>query len=182
MAPLVRVTVERLLAAKGIADIIVVLGRDSERVREAVAHSDASLHFVCNSDYENGMSTSLREGVHAAQRHGDRLEGALVVLADQPELRSDVVGTIVEAFDRLPHAERPDMIVVPRYTGAVGHPVLFGARVLPELLDVTGDRGGRAVMERDRARVHHVDLAFGAPPDIDTADDLQSLLGRVEAR
>jgi molybdenum cofactor cytidylyltransferase len=181
-APLVRATVERLLAADGIAEIIVVLGRDAERVREAVGHSEAALQFVCNRDHEKGMSTSLREGVNAARRHGDSLDGALVALADQPELRSDVVVAIVDEFCRVPKSHRRDVIVVPRYAGAVGHPVLFGARVLPELLALTGDRGGRAVIERDGARVHHVDFAFGAPADIDTMNDLSSLLARENVR
>ena len=181
-APLARVSVERLLAADGIAEVIVVLGRDAERVRDAIGHSEATVTFFCNRDHETGMSSSLREGVRAAQRHGDRLEGALVALADQPELRNDVVASIVETFERLPDGSRRDTIVVPRYAGAIGHPVLFGARVLPELLTVTGDRGGRIVVERDEARVHPVDFAFTSPADIDTVDDLQSLLGRARRR
>ena len=180
--PLVRVSVERLLAADGIGEVVVVLGRDAERVREAVGHADATLHFICNHHHETGMSSSLRAGVRAAQRHGDRLEGAFVALADQPELRSDVVSALVVAFARLPRDSRHDTIVVPRYDGVMGHPVLFGARVLPELLDVTGDRGGRAVIERDSERVHHVDFAFSAPEDIDTTHDLHSLLGRARRR
>ena len=182
MAPLVRVSAERLLVADVIDELIVVLGRDAERVREAVADVRATPYFVCNREHETGMSSSLREGVRAAQRHGDRLEGALIALADQPELRSDVVVSILEAFVGLPHGSRRDAIVVPRYDGVIGHPVLFGDRVLPELFAVAGDRGGRAVIEREDARVHRVDFAFGAPADIDTTDDLQLLLGRARGR
>jgi len=181
-APLVRVSVERLLGAPGIAELIVVLGRDAERVRDAIGHSEPRLRFVRNIDHETGMSSSLREGVRAAQRHGDALDGALVALADQPELRGDVLMAVVEAFRCLSGRIRRDAIVVPRYAGAVGHPVLFGASVLPELMAVTGDKGGRTVIERDKARVHHVDFAFDAPADIDTTEDLQTLLDRVNAR
>ena len=181
-APLVRVSSERLLSVEGIAELIVVLGCDAERVRDAIGHSQAKLHFVCNRDHATGMSSSVREGVRAAQRHGDALDGALIALADQPELRSDVAASIVERFGELPEESRRDGIVVPRYAGAIGHPVLFGARVLPELLAITGDRGGRVVVERDEVRVHPVDFAFAAPADIDTADDLQSLLDRVRRR
>ena len=164
-----------------IARLIVVLGRDAELVRDALTGVAASMRFVPNVDYQSGMSSSLCEGVRAVIED-EQIDAALVALGDQPELRQDVVRSVAHIFLALPAAERPGSIVVPRYEKVPGHPVLFGRRVLPELLDITGDRGGRAVVERDLSRVHHADFAFPAPRDIDTADDLRALLARSGAR
>ena len=179
--PVVRVAAERLVHSGHVAELIVVLGRDAERVHDVLAGIDARVHFVHNAEYAKGMSTSLHAGVRAAQRHGGVVEAALVALGDQPEVRDDAVRAVVSAFERLPPTERRDAIVVPRYEHLEGHPVVFGANVFPELLEVAGDRGGRTVIERNRGRVRHVDFDFGAPADIDTVDDLRALLERAIA-
>jgi molybdenum cofactor cytidylyltransferase len=179
--PVIRVAAERLLDSERISELIVVLGRDPERVRGALAGIGGRVHLVHNAEYERGMSTSLCAGVRAAQRHGEAVDAALVALGDQPEVRREVVDALATVFEQLPETARRNAIVLPRYHDVRGHPILFGAHVFPELLDVTGDRGGRTVVERERGRVHHVDFDFGAPADVDTVDDLRALLERVTA-
>jgi molybdenum cofactor cytidylyltransferase len=53
--------------------------------------------------------------------------------------------------------------------------VLFAASVFAELLELTGDRGARAVIERDPSRLAVVDIDFPMPRDIDTPEDYESL-------
>jgi molybdenum cofactor cytidylyltransferase len=66
-------------------------------------------------------------------------------------------------------------IVVPRYEGGRGNPVLFSAEVAPELVEVTGDQGGRAVVRRDPGRVREVVLALPEPRDVDFQTDVELL-------
>jgi len=95
-----------------------------------------------------------------------------VALGDQPLVRPDAYRALVNVWTTtgLP-------IVVPRYAGATGpsHPVLFAAPVFDELFAIRGDTGAREVIARDSSRVGGALLAWPAPIDVDTRDDLARL-------
>src|SRR5260370_17652597 len=59
-------------------------------------------------------------------------------------------------------------IVAPLYAGKRGSPVLFDASLFPELLEVTGDEGGRTVLERHRQDLELVEMG-DALANIDVA-------------
>lgn len=163
--PLVRWTVERVLAS-AVDQVLVVGGREGAGVRDAL--SGLAVDFVFNPHYADGLSSSLRAGVEALAPHAD---AALVVLGDQPGLEVEVVDRVVAAYRA---GGRP--IVAARYRGQPGHPVLFARPVFPELLEVRGDRGARAVIERDPCRVEWIDHAHAAPPDVDTPEEHAALV------
>ena len=58
--------------------------------------------------------------------------------------------------------------------------MLFRAAVFPELLALGGDRGARAVVARDEARVALVEVDRPMPEDVDTPDDYARLRSREE--
>ena len=165
-APLVRRTVERVVAA-GLDDVVVVLGREAEAVRAAL--DDLPVRFVVNPVFRDGLSTSLRAGIRDL---GPRFVAAVIVLGDQPGIRSSTILTLVDEYRR---SGQP--IVVPAYSGTRGHPVLFDASIFPELAAVTGDQGGREVIGRDPSRITTVTFPFAAPADVDNAEDLRALVG-----
>jgi molybdenum cofactor cytidylyltransferase len=66
-------------------------------------------------------------------------------------------------------------ILVPRYDGVRGHPVLFDRRMFNEIEQLRGDVGARAVIERDPGRVLLLDVAGPVPHDVDTPSDLAAL-------
>jgi molybdenum cofactor cytidylyltransferase len=167
--PLVRLAVLGLCEAG--LDHVVVLGREAEAVRACVA--DLGSSFVVNADFASGMSTSLRAGVEYALEHWRTADGLLVALGDQPVSGTGIVEVLVDHF-RSEQGVKP-LIVAPRYRGELGNPVLFDRTLAPELLAVTGDRGARSVVERDPARVRHVDFDRTPPRDVDTPDDVTAL-------
>jgi molybdenum cofactor cytidylyltransferase len=54
--------------------------------------------------------------------------------------------------------------------------VLFSRALFPELLQVTGDQGGRELLARHQVDVAMVDLNLESPIDIDTKDDYSLLI------
>lgn len=164
--PVVRHAVRRALAS--VADeVLVVLGRDASTVRAAL--DGLPVRFVENPNYGAGMSTSLRAGMAAL---GPRAEAVVIVLGDQPRIEPVVIDQLVAAW-----REARVAIVAPVYRGVRGHPVLFDAAVFGELSLVDGDRGARAVVGRDPARVAEVVIDAPAPADVDTPEDLAALGG-----
>jgi molybdenum cofactor cytidylyltransferase len=118
-----------------------------------------------------GQSTSLRAGIAALPADA---AAALVLLADQPFVTAAIIARIVAEWRAYGSA-----IVAPAYAGQRGNPVLFDRTVFPELLAVAGDRGARAILAADPARIHFVHFDDPRPlADIDTAEDYERLLSR----
>jgi molybdenum cofactor cytidylyltransferase len=164
--PLIRASVERVVAA-GPEQVIVVVGPGEDGV--AIGHALAGLPvtLAVNPHPEQGLSSSLRTGLAVVPGNA---VAVLVTLGDQPIDRDEVFPALVARFGG---EDAP--IVAPRYQGVQGLPVLFARSVFPELEALTGDRGARAVVERDASRVAYVDFDFPMPPDVDRPDDVDRL-------
>ena len=129
------------LSDAGYTPIIVVLGHEAARLRGEVPMLPG-VTVVENPRYKEGRATSVVRGV---QEVPPNTEGVLIASVDQPR-PTDMLRTLREAFQR----ERP-AIALPAYEGRTGHPPLFAASLLPELLTVTEEREGL----REVVSAHH---------------------------
>lgn len=169
-SPLIRHTVENVLASR-VTETVVVLGRDGDQVRDALA--DLPVRFVTNVDFRSGLSTSLRAGIKAI---APSAAAAIVVLGDQPGVTADIINRLIEEGVRSGR-----QIVVPEYAGTRGNPVLFDATLFGELQTIEGDQGARAVIPRDPTRVATVVFPFEMPADVDTPEDYARLTNQSES-
>lgn len=127
------------LALAGYAPIVVVLGHAPDALRAAIPPS-VDISVVVNERYQDGRSTSIVAGL--GPLHVTRMEAVLIASVDQPR-SVDLLRALREAWER----KRPP-IAVPSLNHRVGHPPLFSAALLPELLGVTEEREGlRQVMQ-----------------------------------
>ncbi len=133
-------TVARV-AASAVDEVIVVLGHDADRIRDAVAAGRA--RFVVATDFAEGMAASLRAGLAACPPETDAV---LVCLGDMPLVRT---ATIAALLARFRDGADPRVVVAPVYAGARGHPVLWGRAHLPALAALRGDTGGRDLLAGD---------------------------------
>jgi molybdenum cofactor cytidylyltransferase len=166
--PVIRLTVEAVLSA-GIDPVVVVAG--TERAGVAGALEGLPLTIAHNPHPEAGQSSSIRVGI-AALPPGP--EAALIALGDQPFVPAFVIPAL---RGELARTGKP--IAAPRYRGERGNPVLFRRDLFGELLELSGDRGARAVVERDAARVALVDFDVPMPQDLDTPEDYEGLRSAV---
>jgi molybdenum cofactor cytidylyltransferase len=144
---------------------VAVVGHEAERVRAAL--DGLPIKVVRNRRYAEGQSTSVRAGIRAAEGLG--AAAVVIALGDMPLVEPETVTGLVERFRRTtPPA------VVPVHEGRRGMPVVFAAERFPALRSVTGDVGGRALLESgDPARVPVPDP--GIHVDVDTPDALALL-------
>jgi molybdenum cofactor cytidylyltransferase len=160
--------------------VVLVLGHQAEQVRAHIAsyttHPD--LHIIKNPHYLQGMSTSMRLGIQTLQFYGytkspgNEVDSALVLPGDQPLITAQDIDTLIATY-RLSGKR----IIAPIYEGKRGNPILFDASLFPELLEVTGDEGGRSVLERHRDEIASV--AMGNPLaniDVDTWEAYQRVV------
>jgi nicotine blue oxidoreductase len=130
----------------GCTPVLVVTGSDAEAVGAAARKAGATV--VENPAWKRGRSTSVK----AALPHlPTGAPGFLLFPVDHPMAEGAVVRALLDAAAARMDAE----VVVPVHGGRRGHPVLFGARVLPEIA-VLGDdqplhevvrRAGRVIVE-----------------------------------
>ncbi len=132
--------------ASGVAEVVVVLGAYD-------VQTDA--RTVACPDWERGPGASLRCGLASL---GPDVAAAVVVLADGPDLASEAIDRVIEAWRDF-GAE----VVAASYGGERGHPVLL-ARPAWERVP---DEGARALTP---LLVPCDDL--GPPGDVNFADDL----------
>ncbi len=153
--------------------ILVVLGYQSDQVRAHIKHytNHDQLVIVENAHYQQGMSSSLRIGIQTLLAPGYRneypsyqIDSALIVLGDQPLITSKIIDALIATYRATGKA-----IVAPLYQGRRGSPVLFDKSLFPELIEVTGDEGGRSVLERHRDEVELLEVGDAqARYDVDT--------------
>jgi len=163
--PLVRAAADVALEAR-LDPLLVVVGGAGDEVAHVLA--GLPLRIVANPDYAAGQSTSLRAGIAAL---GNDADAVVVLLGDQPFVSAAIVEQLVAEWQA-----GGASIVAPTYAGQRGNPVLFARAIFPELLNIQGDQGARAVLTADRARLRLV--AFDDPrplADIDTPEDYERL-------
>jgi len=170
--PVLAHVIDACLASKA-RPIIIVLGHQSDQVssqiKQYTIHDDLTL--VENVHYQQGMSSSLHVGIQTLLDDDYRKEylsyqvnSALIVLGDQPLITPTVIDTLITTY-RI--TSMP--IVAPLYKGKRGSPVLFDKSLFSELIEVTGDEGGRTVLERHRHEVELVEIGDAlANYDVDT--------------
>jgi molybdenum cofactor cytidylyltransferase len=161
--PVVRWSVEAVLPH--VDDAIVVTGHQDAGVRAGLA--GVAVRFTVNPRPETGQGSSIAAGIVALAPSTD---AALVVLGDQPRLPASVIPTLLAAWTKSNKA-----IVAPSYRGVQGTPVLFAASVFPELAQLAGDVGARAVVGAEPKRVALIELDASMPADVDTPEDLARL-------
>ncbi len=167
--------------------IIIVLGHEAGKVRARITSftSHPAIIIVENDKYLQGMSTSMYIGLQALISYGYKkgessfvVDSALIMLGDQPMITSQVIDSLITAY-----RATGKHIVAPRYGGRRGNPVLFDMGLFPELLEVSGDEGGRTVLERHPQELELVEVSDAlANYDVDTWEAYQQLLEAWEGK
>jgi len=155
--------------AAGVEQIVLVLGSTSESIRQQLSTSTVEgLKVVVNHNYSLGMASSLRAGLTAVD---PQINAALVVLADQPFVRSETFDRIIDQY-RSSDAQ----IVIPLYKGFRGNPVLLDRSVFPEVQALEGDIGCRAIFGNHVEGIVRVEVDdIGILLDIDNKEDYERL-------
>ena len=161
----------RSFAAAGVRDIVIVTGRDHEKVVEAVHddHSPVGPRFARNPEPSRGQLSSLWVGMDACV--GPETAAVLVTLVDVPLIAPATVMAVLDAWRR---TGAP--IVRPAIGDRHGHPVLFDRAVFEELRDASLETGAKAVVRRHEHELVTVPVIDERSLiDVDTPSDYSSL-------
>ena len=125
--------------------------------------ANESVELIVNPQATDGMGRSLACGVAASLEAA----GWIIGLADMPWIQPATIRQIVSALDD------GQELVAPRYHDRRGHPVGFHHRFGIELINLQGDQGARAVVERRLTDLQLIDVDDpGILLDVDTPADI----------
>lgn len=131
------------------------------------ALSGLPIRLVPVPDAAEGMSRSLVHGVQALDAAGPS-DGLMILPADMPEFTTAALANLIAQFQTT-----PDLILRGGTAdGTPGHPAIFPRDLWAALAAVTGDEGGRSVIQQNKGRVRVIPLPGPmAILDLDTPED-----------
>lgn len=165
--PLVRRT-GAALAQSRVDGAVAVLGHEAERVQGAL--DGLGMAVAVNDAYAEGLSTSLKAGIAALP---DEAAGALVMLADMPEISTADLDRLVEAFVKA----GGNAVVRATHNGKRGNPVILPRALFAEVARLEGDTGARHVVEQELVGIVDVETGAAAHLDVDTPEALEKAGG-----
>lgn len=116
-------------------------------------------HAVLSPDSEKGISYTIKAGIMAVQeqKKPEKTSGSLhntaepedyymFAVADQPYLKSQ---SMIKLIDKVLENKGNKRLVFSLHCGdAVGNPCVFHSSLIPQLLSLEGDKGGRSVAKK----------------------------------
>lgn len=148
--------------------IIVVLGAYVEQIKPELMSK--AVQVVENSQWQEGMSSSIRAGISMLLKTNSKLDAVIISLADQPLVSPQIFNQLIQSYQ-----ETQKVIIASKYNEATGVPALFSNALFPELMQLEGDKGAKALIQKyiDKGLIL---LIPEAGIDIDTPDDYKQLL------
>ena len=140
---------------------VLVTGKDWRDVADTCA--PLAGYFVINTDYEQGLASSIACGVRSVAESADAI---LLMLADLPLVTTEHLTNLIGAW-----AESPQAIVASAFEDTLGPPIVFPRADFDALMQLTGDRGARPIIEAHKERVQAISCEEAAF-DIDRPEDL----------
>ena len=105
-------------------------------------------HAVLSPDSEKGISHTIKAGIMAVQeqKKTGMQDYYMFAVADQPYLKSQ---SVIKLIDKVLENKGNKRLVFSLHCGdAVGNPCVFHSSLIPQLLSLEGDKGGRSVAKK----------------------------------
>jgi len=161
--PFVRQIAETALNA-GLRPVVVVLGAVLDPIISLL--EDLPIQIVVNENWSQGQSSSIHTGLHVLPK---KVGSAVFLLADQPQVTTEVIRALAARHDRTRAA-----IVAPYVGGKRTNPVLFDHDTFTDLMQLTGDTGGRGIFNDYQIEIMYWD-DDSLLMDVDTQQDYLNL-------
>ena len=169
--------VARVALDADVAHVFVVVADDENAALIADELRDLPVEIVVNSQWREGMASSVRRATRAALDAREvsndatdaSIEGDALLLmpCDLPRLNGAHLRDLIEKFER---ENAP--VVASRYRETLGAPLIIARELWPELMQLRGDVGARRVIMRHDA--NWIEWPDGAL-DVDTRQDWANL-------
>jgi molybdenum cofactor cytidylyltransferase len=153
--------------AAGCDPVLRVLGARAEEILEHPELPD--VFTLVHENWQAGMGGSLAAGACRLLELEPECEAIFILLADQPLVSPELLEQMLELLE-----SRASMVLCD-YGETSGPPALFKWPHFPELMELTGDRGAKALAAKHPGAVAWFPFSGGAC-DIDSKDAWEKFL------
>ncbi|WP_394748805.1 nucleotidyltransferase family protein [Spongiimicrobium salis] len=151
----------------GIKDIYVVLGANAPQILEINPIKD--IHFLTNSNWKEGLGTSIATGMRYFQEANKNYRGVLVMLGDQPLIDTTYLNKMITTFTLTKNS-----IVCTAYDEKKGVPALFDQVYFKEMILLSKDYGAKEILHANKKKLLALN-ALGKAVDLDTMEAYKRL-------
>jgi molybdenum cofactor cytidylyltransferase len=162
----------QVASASNAQQIIVVLGAHADSIEKEIEGID--VHIVKNSEWEEGMASSIRCGVKTFTEITSEAQGVILMVCDQPFVTASLLNELINA-----HQTTGKSIVACSYENTFGPPALFHRSLFEELLQLKGDVGARGIVRQHTEDVEVIPFPKGIY-DVDTETDYEKIMSNRE--
>ncbi|MDY8136356.1 nucleotidyltransferase family protein [Aquimarina sp. 2201CG5-10] len=160
--------IEQALGVTGNEAVYLVLGAYFDAIFEEV--NQYPITILKNEDWHSGMGSSISNGVKAIYEYDSGYEGVLIMLADQPLIRTDDLNDLIKKSENY-----PTNIIVSDFGDVIGVPAIFPNQYFNDLFKLKEDYGARYLIRNHKDQVKTVKL-LNKGQDVDTIEEYQALL------
>lgn len=125
------------------------------------------IQVIENHQSEKGISSSIRLGIEA-----EEADGYFFLVCDQPFLKRESISKMIEAFKK---GEKG--MVCLRAGEQYGNPAVFSNKYRQEFFNLTGDTGGKQILNRHLEDVLLIEAEKKELLDLDTMEQYQKWTG-----
>jgi molybdenum cofactor cytidylyltransferase len=152
------------LLASAVTEVVVVTGHNHAAIEKVL--EDRPVRFAHNPDYQLGMAGSIIRGFRSVSAAS---VAVMIALADQPLIQTDVMDRLINVYG----GTRP-AVVVPRYMGSNGHPIIVSRQLGGEIESMNLTVGLRQVLRAHTAETEYVEIGTKSVLiDFDYPEDYQ---------
>ena len=142
-------------------EVTVVLGANEKLIRPTITHFP--IDIVLNTDWEEGMSSSIRSGMFYLEKK--TIESVLILLSDQPHVD---VFLLKKLIDHKTKTKQP--IIASQYQNKLGVPAIFDRSLFEKLKSLKGKKGAKQLIINNLKKTIPIVFEKGKI-DIDTEED-----------
>ena len=151
--------------AASLDEVVVVLGRAADQVRERVDFGTARV--VENPVFGEGCSSSYRAGLAALNPESSAI---MITLGDQPGITPEIIDRVAGEW-----RQKGSVIALCSYRGRKGHPMIFAQSMFDQLVGLHGDKAAWKLVDANAGVVQEIYFDLSFPDDINTPEDFERL-------
>ena len=151
--------------ATGLDELIIVLGRAADEIREQVDLGAARV--VENPEFTEGCASSYKAGLAALNPNSQAM---MIILGDQPGIQPEVIDRLADQW-----RQTESLIALCSYNGRKGHPMIFAQSMFEQLSALHGDKAAWKLVDANASLVQEVQFNLPFPDDINTAADFERI-------
>ncbi len=148
---IIEITIENLILCN-IDNLYVILGHQSSLFTKILEKFNVPL--IINKSYKEGMSSSIKKGIQIIDAKSN---GVMICLADMPRIDTNTYNTLIKKFKTF-YSKKNPLIVIPEHNRENGNPVIFSDHFFSYLKNITGDKGAKALIAKNKKYIKKVNI------------------------